>query len=153
MVNEMFLPDWLRFMWALMGGVILPIGALAWALVFTFLFLIPMKRMQVEALRLGRQTTTVLEELEKEIKPIINDVKTTAEKVGRMVDKFEKHDLEKVQGAINKVAAALDDGILEKAEGHLAAIRKRIERDTTPLPVNHRPEVPAGSAAGDPQKQ
>ena len=58
-----------------------------------------------------------------ETMPVFERLNTSAEKIGKIADRIET----KVEG-----------GIIERLEGHLVAIRKRVERETEPVPVNRR---------------
>lgn len=75
------------------------------------------------SIELAERTATQLDDTHQELKPLI--VKA-------------EHILDRVQKGL------VEDDLLKKLEGHLAAIRSRIERDTEPLKAVRRGQVPTG---------
>lgn len=92
-----------------------------------------------ESLRMGQETVEAMKDVQGNLKPILDDLKDVVEKTQPVVDKMNE---------------AVQKGILEKVEGHLEAIRKRIDKDTQPLPVRRREEkteimaAPGGDGQG-----
>lgn len=68
--------------------------------------------MSREGLDIGHETAGMIGGMKDELKPVISDLRHIADRLEQSVVK---------------------DGILEKVEGHMKAIRDRIERDTKPL--------------------
>jgi hypothetical protein len=51
--------------------------------------------------------------------------------------------LEEARPIVDVMKNQIQDGFLEKIEGHLKTIAERVKRDTTPLPTGRRPSIEA----------
>ncbi len=114
------LPAWLNLIWMSLSFVTL-MGAAIWTFAFFYPYLKQMRQMQFEALKLGRESTKVLEGLNNEIKPTIEKINGSLDRVDKLALDFEEKD------------------IFNRVESHLESIRENIEVRTTPLPVVRRP--------------
>lgn len=116
------LPLWANVLWMSLSWATLT-GAAIWTLCIFWPILREGRRMQIEALRLGRVSTDALADLQRELKSVVADVKRVTERTERLLDRMEREDT------------------FKRVEAHIAAIRSRIERDTNPLPIRTRPEL------------
>jgi len=123
---------------ALNGSAVIA-GGLVWCVLMTLVFFWPMKRMNVRLLVSNM-------DLEKR-------ARETFARVDRLMTDMQKR---------------IDGGVLERIEGHLEAVRRRVDRDTAPLGIRKRrdekaeifhgvdpapggADVPKGSAGSDAQ--
>lgn len=114
------LPAWLNLIWMSISFITL-IGAAVWTFVFFYPYLKQMKQMQFEALKLGRESTKVLEGLNEEITPLVDKIHSSLDRAERMVGELEEKDL------------------FNRVETHLESIRLNIEEKSKPLPLVRRP--------------
>lgn len=113
------LPAWLNLIWMSLSFVTL-MGAAIWTFAFFYPYLKQMRKMQFEALKLGRESTKVLEGLNDEIKPMVDKIHRGLDRAEKMVDDLEKKD------------------VVNRVESHLESIRDSIEERTRTLPVIRR---------------
>jgi len=92
-------------------------------------------------LEVSRESATILERVDAAID-------ARAAKLDRLVERTDKLVAE-IDACTHPLAKKFDE-----MAAHMAAIRARVERDTTPLPLKRRPAeagVPAGGGDGDPR--
>ncbi len=114
------LPAWLNLIWMSLSFLTL-MGAAIWTFCFFYPYLKQMRMMQFEALKLGRESTKVLEGLNNEIKPTIEKINRSLDRAESLVEEFEEKD------------------IFNRVESHLESIRSNIEEKSKPLPLVRRP--------------
>ena len=114
------LPAWLNLIWMSLSFLTL-MGAAIWTFAFFYPYLKQMRTMQFEALKLGRESTKVLEGLNDEIKPTVDKIHRSLDRAENLFSDFEKRD------------------IFNRVENHLESIRQNIEERSKPLPVVRRP--------------
>ena len=114
------LPAWLNLIWMSLSFLTL-MGAAVWTFAFFYPYLKQMRQMQFEALKLGRESTKVLEGLNDEIKPMVDKIHRSLDRAETIVDDFEKTD------------------VFLRVENHLESIRDSIAERTRTLPVMRRP--------------
>ncbi len=115
------LPPWLNMIWMSISFITL-IGAGIWTFVFFYPYLKQVRAMQFEALKLGRESTKVLEELHGQIKPLVDKIDRNVGRVDELFGKLEEKD------------------VFGKLEEHMGVIRNRIEKDTEP--IKRKPRIP-----------
>jgi len=114
------LPQWLNLIWMSLSMVTL-VGAGIWTIFIFYPYLKVMKEMQIEALKLGKESTKVLQGLNEEIKPMVDKIHSNLDRAESMFDKVEERE------------------IFDKVEEHLHSIRDAVEEKTRPLPLLRRP--------------
>jgi hypothetical protein len=114
------LPQWVNLIWMSLSMVTL-VGAGIWTIFIFYPYLKAMKEMQIEALKLGRESTRILEGMNDEISPMVDKFHKSLDRADAMVSKVEKKD------------------IFGRVENHLESIRLNIEERSKPLPVVRRP--------------
>ena len=70
------LPQWLNLIWMSLSMITL-VGAGIWTIFIFYPYLKVMKEMQIEALKMGRESTDILEGMNKEMKPMIDKIDHT----------------------------------------------------------------------------
>lgn len=113
------LPAWVNLIWMSVSFVTL-MGAAVWTFGFFYPYLKQMRQMQFEALKLGRESTKVLESMNQEIKPMVDKIHSNLDRAETMLSRFDKEDT------------------FTKLESHMEAIRLRIEKDTEPIKRKQR---------------
>lgn len=115
-----------------LNGSIVIVGGLCWACIFTFVFVWPMKVLNIEGLRLtfsmrqdmrewastaieAKKAMAELLELVSEVKPVLSDVKA-------LVELFRKRDFDKVEQALSQIVAALGE------KGEVTAMRSDLAK-------------------------
>ncbi len=83
------LPPWLNMIWMSISFITL-IGAGIWTFVFFYPYLKQVRAMQFEALKLGRESTKVLEELHGQIKPLVDKIDRNVGRVDELFGKLEE---------------------------------------------------------------
>jgi hypothetical protein len=73
--------------------------------------------------------------------PVFDRMSESINRLDKLLEKIEKRDLDKAERAFNRVADSIEDGLVERLESHLKAIRGRVERDTEPVPTRKRETV------------
>jgi hypothetical protein len=102
------------------GAFVIPVFGGIWIAAFVILWLVPMREVSFRG-----------QEAMERIEGRVDDLHKRAVKI-----------LDSIEGGTHPIAKKVED-TLARVEGHMAAIRARIERDTNPLPVIRRPiEVP-----------
>jgi len=84
------------------------------------------------AIEMNRQTVDAISDLDTNLKPIVSDLKHIGEQGRPVADAMKK--------------AIVDEKILQKIEGHMEAIRKRLAVE--PVSTARRPTDPAPAGAG-----
>jgi len=110
------------------NGAIVIVGGAVWACIFTLVFVWPMKLLSIEGLRLTYKMQQSMEQTkdwaEKELKPMIADLKTILTQAKELKPFFE--DSKKVMADIKEVVSAFKTRDFSKVEKTLEAIEKAI---------------------------
>lgn len=93
------------------GAIVIPVAGLIWIVTFIVMWLVPMRETAFRSQESMERMESRLQELQKKAEGAITKVETAADKVTKL----------------------LDDGLSDRMEGHIKAIRDRIERDTKPI--------------------
>lgn len=134
------LPVWVNLVWMSISGITL-FGGVIWIVFIFWPYLRETKKMQIEGLDLGRQSNNTLADLVRKVDPVIEKIERTAERVEDTIKKFEKHDLNKFEKAIQEAPSRL-----KEMAGYMKDIRDRVHRDTELLPVRERHKIKAVKA-------
>jgi hypothetical protein len=110
------------------GAITIPVAGAIWIVSFILLWLVPMRETAFRSQESMERMESRFLELQKKAESAIGKVETAADKVNKMID----------------------DGVVERVEGHMKAIRERIERDTKPLENPRRRDRSAPLADPEP---
>lgn len=80
-------PAWLQITWAIVSGLVLPIGGIGWVAYFVMKYLKPMKEMQKQALELAANSVGTVEEFKKSIEPLVEKTERILEQITPIVEK------------------------------------------------------------------
>lgn len=98
------------------GAVTIPVAAAIWIASFILVWLLPMRETAFRSQEAMERVDARLEDLDHRVRETLDRVDRVAEKAEAKLDKVDP----------------------ERFEADVAAIRRRVERDTEPLPVRTR---------------
>ena len=99
------LPQWVNIVWMSISMITL-VGAGVWTIFIFYPYLKAMKTMQIEALKLGRDSTKILEGMNDELRPMVDKIDTTLSKADVLLDQADEPEKSKIiihfEKAINR---------------------------------------------------
>lgn len=105
--------------------------AVAWCCWFMLPYFLRVEAKQDVSIAMGHDSVDVLDKIDSSTEPKL-------EKFGQLLDRADKA-FREIETGDHKLTKEFMD-VVREARDHMVAIRKRVERDTTPLTVTRRPE-------------
>lgn len=126
------IPPWLQVTWAIISGIVLPVGGISWVIYFVHGYLKPMKKMQQQALDLASSSVGTVDEMRKAIQPLIEKADQILLRITPIVEKADgaTDDVtavaHKVREQLDKLNGSLDVGVIKEELRSASASLKTI---------------------------
>lgn len=117
------IPVWLQWAWAL-AGLIIAAGGFIWILGIFWPYLRWSKRMMIRSYELGEKTAAHLDQLQKDLEPVIRDLKDAVADAKGIASDLKTNELDKISKVLDKIS---ENGKLERAFEAIADIPEKLD--------------------------
>jgi hypothetical protein len=117
------IPPWVQYVWAA-AGITVALGGVVWILFIFWPYLRWSKAVMRESLEIGKRTAAHLDQLQNELTPVIEDLRTAVADAKDMLHELRGEHFDRMVKAVESIPQKIDE-LAKKAEAK--AISKMVD--------------------------